>query len=132
MGKVTKTDDQWRTELDSDVYEITRRAATERPFTGKYCHTETAGIYHCTCCGTALFDSATKYNSGSGWPSFYTPIAEDAVSTREDHSMTMQRVEVLCARCDSHLGHLFPDGPEPTGLRYCLNSASLDLQEKVE
>ncbi|MFP6835233.1 MAG: peptide-methionine (R)-S-oxide reductase MsrB [Pseudomonadales bacterium] len=132
MGKVTKTDDQWRAELDSDVYEITRQAATEPPFSGKYCDTKTPGVYNCTCCGAALFDSDTKYDSRSGWPSFYTPISEDVVSTEEDNSMAMQRVEVRCAECDSHLGHVFPDGPQPTGLRYCLNSASLDLKEKAE
>jgi peptide-methionine (R)-S-oxide reductase len=132
MGKVTKTDDQWRAELDSDVYEITRQAATEPPFSGKYCDTKTPGVYNCTCCGAALFDSDTKYDSRSGWPSFYTPISEDVVSTEEDNSMAMQRVEVRCAACDSHLGHVFPDGPQPTGLRYCLNSASLDLKEKAE
>lgn len=132
MGKVTKTDDEWRAELDPEVYEVTRRAGTERAFTGKYWDTKTPGIYHCTCCGAALFDSDTKYDSGSGWPSFYTPIAEDVVATREDDSMMMQRVEVLCAQCDSHLGHVFPDGPAPTGLRFCMNSASLDLQEKNE
>jgi peptide-methionine (R)-S-oxide reductase len=132
MGKVTKTDDQWRAELDSDVYEITRQAATEPPFSGKYCDTKTPGVYNCTCCGAALFDSDTKDDSRSGWPSFYTPISEDVVSTEEDNSMAMQRVEVRCAECDSHLGHVFPDGPQPTGLRYCLNSASLDLKEKAE
>ena len=130
MGKVTKSDDEWRGELDPDVYEITRQAGTERAFTGKYWDTKTPGTYNCTCCGSPLFDSDTKYDSGSGWPSFYTPISEDAVSTQEDDSMMMKRVEVLCAKCDSHLGHVFPDGPEPTGLRFCMNSASLDLEEK--
>jgi peptide-methionine (R)-S-oxide reductase len=130
MAKVTKSDDEWRGELDPDVYEITRKAGTERAFTGKYWDTKTPGVYNCSCCGTPLFDSDTKYDSGSGWPSFYTPVSEDVVSTRGDDSMMMQRVEVQCAQCDSHLGHVFPDGPEPTGLRFCLNSASLDLQEK--
>jgi len=130
MGKVTKTDDEWRAELDPEVYEVTRQAGTERAFTGKYWDTKTPGVYHCTCCGTALFDSDTKYDSGSGWPSFYTPIAEAVVATREDDSMMMRRVEVLCAQCDSHLGHVFPDGPAPTGLRFCMNSASLNLREK--
>ena len=132
MGKVTKTDDEWRAELDSDVYQITRQSGTERAFTGKYWDTKTAGVYNCTCCGTALFDSGTKYDSGSGWPSFHTPISEEVVSTREDDSMMMTRVEVLCAQCDSHLGHVFPDGPEPTGMRFCLNSASLDLEKKPD
>ncbi len=133
MGKVTKSDDEWRSELDSHTYEITRKAGTERAFTGKYWDTKTSGTYHCTCCGASLFDSNTKYDSGSGWPSFYEPVSrDDAVSTREDNSLMMQRVEVLCAECDAHLGHVFPDGPEPTGLRFCMNSASLDLQERDE
>jgi peptide-methionine (R)-S-oxide reductase len=132
MGKVTKSDDEWRSELDTHTYEIARKAGTERAFTGKYWDTKTPGIYHCTCCGASLFDSETKYDSGSGWPSFYEPVSHDAVSTREDNSLMMQRIEVLCAECDAHLGHLFPDGPEPTGLRFCMNSASLDLQERDE
>jgi peptide-methionine (R)-S-oxide reductase len=132
MGKVTKSDDEWRSELDTHTYEIARKAGTERAFTGKYWDTKTPGIYHCTCCGASLFDSDTKYDSGSGWPSFYEPVSHDAVSTREDNSLMMQRIEVLCAECDAHLGHLFPDGPEPTGLRFCMNSASLDLQERDE
>ncbi len=129
MGKLTKSDDEWRGKLDPDVYEVTRKAGTERAFTGKYWDTKTPGIYQCTCCGASLFDSQTKYDSGSGWPSFYTPIEEQAVTTKQDHTMMMERTEVLCAQCDGHLGHVFPDGPEPTGLRYCLNSASLDLEE---
>ena len=132
MGKVTHSEDAWSEKLEPDVYEVTRQAGTERAFTGKYWDTKTPGVYKCTCCGTPLFDSDTKYDSGSGWPSFYTPISEDVVSTQEDDSMMMRRVEVLCAACDSHLGHVFPDGPQPTGLRYCLNSASLDLKEKDE
>jgi peptide-methionine (R)-S-oxide reductase len=132
MSKVTKSDDEWRSELDTHTYEITRKAGTERAFTGKYWDTKTPGIYHCTCCGASLFDSNTKYDSGSGWPSFYEPVSRDAVSTREDNSLMMQRIEVVCAECDAHLGHVFPDGPEPTGLRFCMNSASLDLQERDE
>ncbi len=130
MGKVTKTDDEWRAALSPEAYEVARNAATERAFTGKYCDTKTPGIYQCTCCGTPLFDSETKYDSGSGWPSFHSPIEGDAVVTKQDHTMMMERTEVLCAQCDAHLGHVFPDGPQPTGLRYCLNSASLDLEER--
>ncbi len=129
MSKVTKTDDEWRATLSPEAYEVARNAATERAFSGKYWDTSTPGIYQCTCCGAALFDSTTKYDSGSGWPSFHTPIEEDAVVTKQDHTMMMERTEVLCAQCDAHLGHVFPDGPHPTGLRFCLNSASLDLEE---
>jgi len=132
MSKVTKTDDEWRATLSPEAYEVARNAATERAFSGKYWDTSTPGIYQCTCCGAALFDSATKYDSGSGWPSFHTPIEQDAVVTKQDHTMMMERTEVLCAQCDAHLGHVFPDGPQPTGLRFCLNSASLDLEERDE
>ena len=127
MAKVTKTDDEWRDQRSSEDYEITRRAGTERAFTGVYWDTKTPGIYNCKCCDTPLFDSNTKYDSGSGWPSFYQPISEDVVVTKEDNSMGMLRVEVLCANCEAHLGHVFPDGPQPTGLRFCMNSASLSL-----
>ena len=116
--------------LSPEAYEIARNAATERAFTGKYWDTKTPGIYVCTCCGAQLFDSETKYDSGSGWPSFHSPVEQQAVNTKQDHSMMMDRTEVLCAQCDAHLGHVFPDGPQPTGLRFCLNSASLDLQER--
>ena len=127
MAKVTKTDDEWRDQLSSEDYEITRRAGTERAFTGVYWDTKTPGIYNCKCCDTPLFDSNTKYDSGSGWPSFYQPVSEDVVVRKEDNSMGMLRVEVLCANCEAHLGHVFPDGPQPTGLRFCMNSASLSL-----
>jgi peptide-methionine (R)-S-oxide reductase len=127
MSKLDKTDTDWFEQLTPKEYEITRRGGTEPPFTGIYCDTKTKGIYNCKCCGTALFDSGTKYDSGSGWPSFYQPIAEDAVVTRDDDSMFTRRIEVLCSVCDAHLGHVFPDGPAPTGARFCMNSASLDL-----
>jgi len=130
MSKVNKTDDEWRQQLPPDVFEVTRKAGTERAFTGKYNDTKTPGTYKCVCCGIALFDSATIYDSGSGWPSFYQPISDAAISTKDDSSMMMRRTEVLCANCDAHLGHVFPDGPQPTGLRFCMNSASLDLDER--
>ena len=128
MTKVVKSDDEWREMLTPEEFDITRRAGTERAFTGVYNDCKTPGIYRCKCCGTALFDSSTKYESGSGWPSFYAPIDENVVSTHEDNSLGMRRIEVTCATCDAHLGHVFPDGPQPTGLRFCMNSASLDLE----
>src|SRR5690606_14683030 len=115
-----------------EQYEVARKAGTERAFTGRYWDTKTPGVYRCVCCGQALFDSDTKYDSGSGWPSFYAPVDESAVATREDNSHLMRRIEVVCANCEAHLGHVFPDGPEPTGLRYCMNSASLDLEERKD
>ena len=130
MAKVVKSDDEWREELSSEEYEITRRAGTERAFTGEYWDTKTPGEYKCRCCGETLFDSATKYDSGSGWPSFYEPVSPGAVTTRADNSLMMERTEVLCASCEAHLGHVFPDGPQPTGLRFCMNSASLKLEER--
>ena len=132
MAKVTKTDDEWRQEMTPEEYAIMREAATERAFTGEYWDTKTPGTYRCRGCGAELFDSETKYDSGSGWPSFYAPIDEAAVATQVDNSMMMERIEVLCAACEAHLGHVFPDGPQPTGLRYCMNSASLKLHERDE
>ena len=128
IDKVEKTDAEWRAQLSDEEYEITRNAGTERAFTGVYWDTKTPGIYRCKCCETPLFSSDTKYDSGSGWPSFYAPISEDVVTEHEDLSYGMRRVEVKCATCDAHLGHLFPDGPQPTGMRFCMNSASLDLE----
>ncbi|MEM1230492.1 MAG: peptide-methionine (R)-S-oxide reductase MsrB [Pseudomonadota bacterium] len=128
--KVVKDDATWQAELSAEEYQIARCAGTERAFTGEYWDTKTPGVYHCRCCGAALFDSDTKYDSGSGWPSFYAPIDEEAVSTARDDSHGMVRTEALCRRCDAHLGHVFPDGPKPTGLRYCMNSASLRLQPR--
>lgn len=130
MAKVNKSDDEWRAELSPEQYAVTREAGTERAFTGEYWDTKTPGTYQCRCCGAELFDSDTKYDSGSGWPSFYQPIDGAAVETKVDNSMMMERIEVLCASCNAHLGHVFPDGPEPTGLRYCMNSASLKLNER--
>jgi peptide-methionine (R)-S-oxide reductase len=126
--KVSKSDDEWRRELTTEQYEVLRRKATERPFTGEYASTKDPGMYRCAGCGTPLFRSDTKFESGTGWPSFYEPVGEDAVATEDDRSHGMTRTEALCATCGGHLGHVFPDGPDPTGLRYCINSAALELE----
>tara|TARA_E500000331_G_scaffold284218_1_gene278359 strand:+ start:14 stop:409 length:396 start_codon:yes stop_codon:yes gene_type:complete len=129
MEKISKTEEEWRAQLNEEEFLVARQAGTERPFTGVYWDTDTAGVYNCKCCDMPLFDSGTKFDAGCGWPSFFAPIDEENVRTREDVSLGMRRLEVLCSRCDAHLGHVFPDGPQPTGLRFCMNSASLNLEE---
>ncbi len=129
-GKLTKSEAEWREQLTDLQYNVTRQHGTERAFTGKYHDSKADGVYHCICCGEALFDSETKFDSGTGWPSYWAPIDKAAVEEREDNGLFMRRTEVLCANCDAHLGHVFPDGPKPTGQRYCMNSASLDLKPR--
>lgn len=130
-SKITKTDAEWKAQLSPEEYKVTRKAGTERAFTGPNWDQKADGTYKCVCCGTPLFSSGTKFDSGTGWPSFHTPVAEDAVEEREDRGLFTRRTEIVCATCDAHLGHVFPDGPQPTGLRYCMNGTAMTFEHET-